>query len=126
MARRVAAHGAFLPIEREAQDAGYQWIAGLDEAGRGPLAGPVVAAAVVLPAHSHIVGLRDSKRLTARQRDVVYERIQQQAIAYGIASAHLATTRCVPLTPGDRLGLSGRDDDAVRVYLSADLRTDAV
>ena len=84
MARRVISHGAFLPIESEAQDAGYQWIAGLDEAGRGPLAGPVVAAAVVLPAHSHIVGLRDSKRLTARQRDVVYERIQQQAIAYGI------------------------------------------
>ena len=84
MARRVTAHWAFLPIEREAQDAGYQWVAGLDEAGRGPLAGPVVAAAVVLPAHSHIVGLRDSKCLTARQRDVVYERIQQQAVAYGI------------------------------------------
>lgn len=84
MARHVAPHGAFLPIEREAQDAGYQWIAGLDEAGRGPLAGPVVAAAVILPAHSHIVGLRDSKCLTARQRDVVYERIQQQVLAYGI------------------------------------------
>ena len=84
MARRVTSHSAFLPIEREAQEAGYQWVAGLDEAGRGPLAGPVVAAAVVLPAHSHIVGLQDSKRLTARQRDVVYERIQQQAVAYGI------------------------------------------
>lgn len=84
MARRVTAQGAFLPIEREVQEAGCQWVAGLDEAGRGPLAGPVVAAAVVLPAHSHIVGLRDSKRLTARQRDVVYERIQQQALAYGI------------------------------------------
>ena len=84
MARHVAPHGAFLPIEHEAQEAGYHWIAGLDEAGRGPLAGPVVAAAVVLPAHSHIVGLRDSKCLTARQRDVVYERLQQQAVAYGI------------------------------------------
>lgn len=84
MARRATAHGAFLPIEREARGAGYQWVAGLDEAGRGPLAGPVVAAAVVLPAYSHIVGLRDSKCLTARQRDVVYERIQQQAVAYGI------------------------------------------
>ena len=84
MVRRVSSHGIFLPIESEAQDAGYQCIAGLDEAGRGPLAGPVVAAAVVLPAHSHIVGLRDSKCLTARQRDVVYEGIQQQALAYGI------------------------------------------
>ena len=84
MARRVVLHGAFLPIETEVQAAGHQWIAGLDEAGRGPLAGPVVAAAVVLPAQSHIVGLRDSKQLTARQRDVVYDRIQQQALAYGI------------------------------------------
>jgi len=84
VARRVVLHGAFLPIETEVQAAGHQWIAGLDEAGRGPLAGPVVAAAVVLPAQSHIVGLRDSKQLTARQRDVVYDRIQQQALAYGI------------------------------------------
>lgn len=84
MARRVISPGAFLPIETEVYGAGYHWVAGLDEAGRGPLAGPVVAAAVVLPAHSHIVGLRDSKRLTARQRDVVYERILQQALAYGI------------------------------------------
>ena len=84
MARRTTAPRAFLPLERQAQQDGYHWIAGLDEAGRGPLAGPVVAAAVVLPAHSHIVGLQDSKRLTARQRDTVYERIQQQAVAYGI------------------------------------------
>src|SRR5262245_33559956 len=84
MGRHIASHGAFLPMEREAQEAGYQWVAGLDEAGRGPLAGPVVAAAVVLPAHSYIVGLRDSKCLTARQRDIVYERVLQQALAYGI------------------------------------------
>jgi ribonuclease HII len=84
MARRATAQGAFLPIETEAREAGYHCVAGLDEAGRGPLAGPVVAAAVILPAHSHIVGLQDSKRLTARQRDMVYDRIQQQAVAYGI------------------------------------------
>jgi ribonuclease HII len=84
MTRRHAAYRDFFPIEREARAAGRQWIAGLDEAGRGPLAGPVVAAAVVLPADSHIPGLQDSKRLTARQRDVVYSRIQQQALAYGM------------------------------------------
>jgi len=84
MARRHAAYRDFFPIEREARAAGCQWIAGLDEAGRGPLAGPVVAAAVVLPVASHIPGLQDSKRLTARQRDVVYSRIQQQALAYGL------------------------------------------
>lgn len=84
MARRVAPQGAFLPIEHEVRGAGYCCIAGVDEAGRGPLAGPVVAAAVILPAHCQIAGLRDSKRLTARQRDVVYECIRQQALAYGI------------------------------------------
>jgi len=84
MTRRHAAYRDFFPIEREARAAGCQWLAGLDEAGRGPLAGPVVAAAVVLPVDSHIPGLQDSKRLTARQRDVVYSRIQQQALAYGL------------------------------------------
>jgi ribonuclease HII len=86
MARRLAAPQDFLPIEREVQAAGHEWIAGLDEAGRGPLAGPVVAAAVILPTDCHILGLQDSKRLTARQREVVYTRIQQQAVAYGIGS----------------------------------------
>ena len=84
MAQGLAVHRDFLPIEREVRAAGHHWIVGLDEAGRGPLAGPVVAAAVVLPADSHIPGLQDSKRLTARQRDVVYSRVQQQALAYGI------------------------------------------
>jgi ribonuclease HII len=86
VARRLAAHQDFLPIEREVRAAGCRWIAGLDEAGRGPLAGPVVAAAVVLPADCHIPGLQDSKRLTARQREMVYRHIQQQAVAYSIGS----------------------------------------
>ncbi len=84
MSRRLASHQDFLPIEREVQAAGCQWITGLDEAGRGPLAGPVVAAAVVLQADSPIPGLQDSKRLTARQRHVVYNHIQHRALAYGI------------------------------------------
>ncbi len=84
MTRRQAAYRDFFPIEREARAAGCQWIVGFDEAGRGPLAGPVVAVAVVLPVDSHIPGLQDSKRLTARQRDVVYSCIQQQALAYGL------------------------------------------
>src|SRR5712692_1791357 len=84
MSRRLASHRDFLPIEQEVQAAGCPWVAGLDEAGRGPLAGPVVAAAVVLPANSHIPGLQDSKRLTARQRNVVYSHIQQRALVYGI------------------------------------------
>lgn len=84
MARRRRAAQVFAPVEREAQVAGFYRVAGLDEAGRGPLAGPVVAAAVVLPAGCHILDLRDSKCLTPSQRDAVYRRIQHQALAYGI------------------------------------------
>ncbi|RMG73630.1 MAG: ribonuclease HII [Nitrospirae bacterium] len=58
-------------------------IAGIDEAGRGPLAGPVVASAVVLPEGTFIEGLRDSKRLNPRQREVLYERIKKTALSIG-------------------------------------------
>ncbi len=74
----------FLPLEAEAQASGYCCIAGLDEAGRGPLAGPVVAAAVMLSADRPIPGLRDSKRLSPQQRYTVYRAILQQAVAWGI------------------------------------------
>jgi ribonuclease HII len=74
----------FLPFEMEARAAGYRGIVGIDEAGRGPLAGPVVAAAVILPQYHTIPGLQDSKRLTAQQRESVYTAIRQQAITYGI------------------------------------------
>ncbi|MAZ77318.1 MAG: ribonuclease HII [Legionellaceae bacterium] len=62
-------------------------IAGVDEAGRGPLAGPVVAAAVILPEHHSITGLRDSKKLSEKKREQLFNVIQQQAIAYAIAHA---------------------------------------
>jgi ribonuclease HII len=74
----------FLPFETEAQTAGYKYIAGIDEAGRGPLAGPVVAAAVILSPGGTPGGLQDSKRLTARQRDAVLPNIHHRALAYGI------------------------------------------
>lgn len=65
-------------------------IAGVDEAGRGPLAGPVVAAAVILPAHHGIVGLADSKVLGAARRAVLCEEIIKHALAYGIGLASVA------------------------------------
>ena len=61
-------------------------VAGVDEAGRGPLAGPVVAAAVILPARQPIRGLRDSKQLTAARREMLYEQIVKQAAAFAIVS----------------------------------------
>ena len=62
-------------------------ICGVDEAGRGPLAGPVVAAAVILPAHLEIPGLTDSKKLTDKKRRELFPVIQEQAIAWGIGIA---------------------------------------
>ena len=62
-------------------------ICGVDEAGRGPLAGPVYAAAVILPRGLVIEGLNDSKKLTEKRREVLYDVIVEQAVAYGIGSA---------------------------------------
>lgn len=72
-------------IEDELAQKGYQLICGVDEAGRGPLAGPVCAAAVILPPHTEIPGLNDSKKLTDKKRRELFPVICQQALAYGIA-----------------------------------------
>lgn len=67
-----------------ARKAGYGLIAGVDEAGRGPLAGPVVAAAVILPQGIELAGVRDSKRMTAKAREVAFVDINRQALGSGI------------------------------------------
>ena len=74
-------------IEQTYFDQGIQIICGVDEAGRGPLAGPVCAAAVILPANVQIPGLNDSKKLSDKKRRELYPIIKEQAIAYGIAFA---------------------------------------
>lgn len=66
---------------------GYTAICGVDEAGRGPLAGPVCAAAVILPPHAEIPGLNDSKKLSDKKRRELFPVILQEALAYGIAFA---------------------------------------
>ena len=73
--------------ESAAIEAGYTVIAGTDEAGRGPLAGPVYAAAVILPMGLVIDGLNDSKKLTEKKREALFEIICKEAISYGIAYA---------------------------------------
>ncbi|ADU74523.1 MAG TPA: ribonuclease HII [Hungateiclostridium thermocellum] len=70
--------------EKEAYQRGYKLIAGIDEAGRGPLAGPVVAAAVILPQDVFIEGLNDSKKLTENQREKLFDVINDKAIGVGI------------------------------------------
>ncbi|TNF47480.1 MAG: ribonuclease HII [Deltaproteobacteria bacterium] len=71
-------------FESMARRQGYQAIAGIDEAGRGPLAGPVVAAAVILPEYFELPGLNDSKQLTEKKRNELYPLIHEQAISVGI------------------------------------------
>lgn len=96
-------------FEEAAWTCGFRRIAGIDEAGRGPLAGPVVAAAVVLPRRYRLDGLRDSKLLTPLQREELYHAIVAQAVAWAVGSAspreidrfnilqatHLACTRAI-------------------------------
>jgi ribonuclease HII len=76
-----------LALERGAWAEGLRFIAGVDEAGRGPLAGNVVAAAVILPPSFDPTGVTDSKKLTENQRERAFERIVAEAIAYSIAEA---------------------------------------
>lgn len=72
-------------FEEAAWAAGKSAVCGVDEAGAGPLAGPVYAAAVILPPHLEIDGLNDSKKLTKKQREVLFPIIQEQALAWSVA-----------------------------------------
>ena len=74
-------------LEAEAVEKGYAIVCGVDEAGRGPLSGPVVAAACILPSGLYIDGLNDSKKLTPKRRERLYDEICENAIAYSIAEA---------------------------------------
>ena len=71
-------------FEKKALKKGYSKIAGIDEAGRGPLAGPVVSAAVILPDSLPVSGINDSKKLTPKNRESLFEEIYQHAVAVGI------------------------------------------
>ena len=73
--------------EKSLRNDGYISVCGVDEAGRGPLAGPVVAAACILPIDCEIEGLNDSKKLSEKKREALFEEIKEKAIAYSIASA---------------------------------------
>ena len=74
-------------LEKEHAEMGYMNICGVDEAGRGPLCGPVVAAACILPLDCEIEGLNDSKKLSEKKREALFDVIKEKAIAYCIAEA---------------------------------------
>ena len=77
-------------IERELMDRGAEILCGCDEAGAGPLAGPVYAAAVILPPYCQIEGLNDSKKLTERKRETLYDVITQKAVCWAVARVEAA------------------------------------
>ena len=71
--------------ENELRKKGFNKICGIDEAGRGPLAGPVVIASAIMPADSMIEGVNDSKKVSEKKREILYDKIIEQAISYGVA-----------------------------------------
>ena len=82
----IARVKAMYEYEQNCRDNGYTVVAGVDEAGRGPLAGPVYAAAVILPNDIIIKGINDSKKLSEKKREELFEEITEKAIAYNIFS----------------------------------------
>ena len=128
-------------LENEIYAEGYELICGVDEAGRGPLAGPVCAAAVILPRGIEIEGLNDSKKLTEKKRDALFDVICDNAQSYGIAfatveeiesinilnAAMLAMNRAIEkLSPRPQLALiDGNRNSAINVPSRCVIKGDA-
>lgn len=72
-------------IEQDFHNEGIKYICGIDEAGRGPLAGPVVVASVIMPENSMIEGVNDSKKVSEKKREILYDKIIEEAISYCVA-----------------------------------------
>ena len=72
-------------IEKQLNEKGFKNICGIDEAGRGPLAGPVVVAGVIMPEDSMIEGVNDSKKVSEKKRELLYDKILEEAISYSVA-----------------------------------------
>lgn len=100
-------------FEREARRCGYRHIAGIDEAGRGPLAGPVVAAAVILPVRCRLAGVDDSKQLSEAQRERLYAAILEKAVGVGIGSADADEVDSLNILEATRLAMRRAVDNLV-------------
>ena len=92
-------------LEQELHEKGYSLVCGIDEAGRGPLCGPVFAAACILPEGLYIEGLNDSKKLTEKKREKLFDIIKQEAIAYCIASASVEEINELNILEADLLAM---------------------
>lgn len=92
-------------LEKSLIDQGYTYVCGVDEAGRGPLCGPVVAAACILPVGLYIEGLNDSKKLTPKKRKLIFNEIIENAIAYCIAEASVEEINELNILEADMLAM---------------------
>ncbi|MGE3800505.1 MAG: ribonuclease HII [Candidatus Kapaibacterium sp.] len=131
-----------LELERELHLQGYRLVAGIDEAGRGALAGPVVAAVVILPDDFYLKGVRDSKLIPELKREVLYEQVISSVLAYGVGvvgnevidkinilqSTFVAMRMAVEQIPTrpDIALIDGRDAPNVGIPAKAVIRGDAI
>ena len=83
-----------------------QYICGIDEAGRGPLAGPVVVGAVIMPKESWIKGVNDSKKIAEKKREVLFEKITEEAVAYGVGIVDPKTIDVINILNATKLALT--------------------
>ena len=109
-----------LEYERALYAKGYEFVCGIDEAGRGPLCGPVVAAAVILKKEDHIEGVNDSKKLTEKKREELFEIIKERAVAWSVGIVDEETIDRINILEATRLamkkaveGLSKKPDFAL-------------
>ena len=94
-----------LEYEKDLYSKGYEYICGIDEAGRGPLCGPVVAAAVILKKGDKIEGVNDSKKLSEKKREQVYEAIKESAVAYSVGIVDEKTIDEINILEATRLAM---------------------
>lgn len=94
-----------LQFERMLLEKGYRYIAGVDEVGRGPLAGPVVCSAVIMPLDDLIEGVDDSKKLSAKKREELAEKIKEKALCYTLIEIDEKTIDEINILQATRLGM---------------------
>jgi ribonuclease HII len=97
--------------ENEVMQNGYKLVCGIDEAGRGPLSGPVVAAACILPFGLVIDGLNDSKKISPKKRELLFDKIKEEALAWGIGLASPAEIDELNILAADMLAMRRAIDD---------------
>ena len=104
--------------EIELMDKGYSLIAGVDEVGRGPLAGPVVAAACIFDRDVDIVGIDDSKKLSEKKREQLFDEIKNKALAYGIGEASCEVIDEINILEATKLAMKRAIDEADKMLES--------